>query len=83
MYILQIQILTSFHINILALGTGASYGIANVLLSKLDENNQSNNKTETPEGNMTNSTSIFHFTINMDEASWIGMNMVMLIVPIN
>ena len=31
------QVLASFLINILALATGASYGIANVLLSKQDD----------------------------------------------
>ena len=77
------QILTSFLINILALGTGASYGIANVLLSKLEANNQTHNSTEIIENNILNRTSPFQFTINADEASWIGMDNIMQTIQIN
>ena len=77
------QILTSFLINILALGTGASYGIANVLLSKLEANNKTHNSTEIIESNILNRTSPFQFTINADEASWIGMDNIMQAIQIN
>ena len=60
------QILSSFIVNVVALGTGASYGIANVLVAKLDETEFHSNSTES-------SSDPFWFTINPDEASWIGM----------
>ena len=41
-----VQIFTSIILNILALGTGASYGIPNVLSTKLDAKECSNNGTE-------------------------------------
>ena len=60
------QILSSFIVNVVALGTGASYGIANVLVAKLDE-------TEFQTSNKSSSADPFWFTINPDEASWIGI----------
>ena len=65
--------------NILALGTGASYGIANVLLSKLEVNNDyrgmnMSNISENLTVNVSKTNeNIYHFMINSDEASWIGM----------
>ena len=41
-----VQILTSIILNILAIGTGASYGIPNVISTKLDANECSKNGTE-------------------------------------
>ena len=67
------QMLTSFLINILALGTGASYGIANVLLSQMEMKKKANyeNSSAIEDIGSTN-VSMFQFTINSDEASWIG-----------
>ena len=69
---LQIQIFTSILINILALGTGASYGIANVLYSKLEEHDFGNNSSEGSPKNTTQYGDRFDFTITMEESSWIG-----------
>ena len=68
------QMLTSFLINILALGTGASYGIANVLLSQMEMKKKANyeNSSTTIEDISSRNGSMFQFTINSDEASWIG-----------
>ena len=69
------QMLTSFLINILALGTGASYGIANVLLSQMEmkkKANYENSSTTIEDISSRNGKNMFQFTINSDEASWIG-----------
>ena len=67
------QMLTSFLINILALGTGASYGIANVLLSQMEMKKKANyENSSTIEDISSRNGSMFQFTINSDEASWIG-----------
>ena len=69
------QMLTSFLINILALGTGASYGIANVLLSQMEmkkKANYENSSTTIEDISSRNGQDMFQFTINSDEASWIG-----------
>lgn len=72
-FLLQKQISASFLINLLALGTGASYGIANVLLASMAEDKNSNdndiNETET---NATTEFGSWYFTVNSEEASWIG-----------
>ena len=65
--------------NILALGTGASYGIANVLLSKLEVNddyrglNMSNILDYLSFNVSKANDNVFNFMINSDEASWIGI----------
>ena len=73
LFLLQKQISVSFLINLLALGTGASYGIANVLLASMAEDKISNgngiNKTET---NITTEYGSWDFTVNSEDASWIG-----------
>ena len=68
------QMLTSFLINILALGTGASYGIANVLLSQMEMKKKANyeNSSTIEDISSRNGQNMFQFTINSDEASWIG-----------
>ena len=68
------QMLTSFLINILALGTGASYGIANVLLSQMEMKKKANyeNSSTIEDISSRNGQDMFQFTINSDEASWIG-----------
>ena len=66
------QVLSSFLVNVLALGTGASYGIANVMLSKLDEAEFHSNITEISATNSSGNTDRFSFTISSDEASWIA-----------
>ena len=67
------QMLTSFLINVLALGTGASYGIANVLLSQMEMKKKANyENSSTTEDIGSRNASMFEFTINSDEASWIG-----------
>ena len=67
------QMLASFLINILALGTGASYGIANVLLSQMEMKKKANyENSSTIEDINSRNGSMFQFTINSDEASWIG-----------
>ena len=67
------QMLTSFLINILALGTGASYGIANVLLSQMEMKKKANyENSSTLEDIGSRNVSMFQFTIDSDEASWIG-----------
>ena len=67
------QMLASFLINILALGTGASYGIANVLLSQMEMKKKANyENSSTIEDIGSRNVSMFEFTINSDEASWIG-----------
>ena len=71
------QMLTSFLINILALGTGASYGIANVLLSQMEMKKKANyENSSTIEDIGSRNVSMFQFTINSEEASWIGMPIV-------
>ena len=72
-FLLQKQISASFLINLLALGTGASYGIANVLLASMAEDKISNgNGTNKPETNTTTEYGSWEFTVNSEEASWIG-----------
>ena len=67
------QMLASFLINILALGTGASYGIANVLLSQMEMKKKANYENSSAiEDIGSRNVSMFQFTINSDEASWIG-----------
>ena len=61
-------------INILALGTGATYGIANVLLAALDEGkSNSSNSNNLTQSNVTREYGPWHFTVNSGEASWIGI----------
>ena len=69
------QILSSFIVNVVALGTGASYGIANVLVARLDETEFATNKSSRADP--------FWFTINPDEASWIGITSRIFSLDIN
>ena len=72
-FLSQNQISASFLINLLALGTGASYGIANVLLASMAEDTNSNgNGTNKTEKNVTTEYGSWDFTVNSEEASWIG-----------
>ena len=74
LYIFQKQFSASLLINILALGTGATYGIANVLLAALDEGKSStSNANNLTQSNVTREHGPWHFTVNSGEASWIGM----------
>ena len=72
----RIQLLTSFIINILALATGASFGIANVLISDLQSapNNDSITKTRNDSSYVPSTTieDIFSFHINRQESTWIA-----------
>ena len=72
----RIQLLTSFIINILALATGASFGIANVLISDLQSvpNNDSIIKTRNDSSYFPSITKedIFSFHINRQESTWIA-----------
>ena len=61
-------------INILALGTGATYGIANVLLAALAEGkSDSSNPNNLTQTNLTREYGPWHFNVNSEEASWIGI----------
>ena len=61
-------------INILALGTGATYGIANVLLAALAEGKSNlNNADNQTQSNAIEENGPWYFTVNSGEASWIGM----------
>ena len=71
-FVLQRQIFTSILINILALGTGAGYGIANVLYCKLEEHDLGNSSSEGNPKNIIQHGDRFDFTITMEESSWIG-----------
>ena len=77
------QMLTSFLINILALGTGASYGIANVLLSQMEMKKKANyeNSSTIEDISSRNGQDMFQFTINSDEASWIGNTIIYIVIP--
>lgn len=82
------QVLSSFLVNVLALGTGASYGIANVMLAKLDaaefiNNSNSSNITGDLATNKSRCTDPFWFTITSDEASWIGINMIDILLNLD
>ena len=73
-YIFQKQISASLLINILALGTGATYGIANVLLAALAEGkSDSSNLNNLTQSNETQEYGPWHFNVNSGEASWIGI----------
>ena len=67
------QILASVIINIIALGTGASYGIANVLVAELETAKNATIST-TDVIAIKNGSDPFHFTIDSDQASWFGKN---------
>ena len=61
-------------ISILGLGAGATYGIANFLLAALAEDkSHSFNHINLTHSNATKEYGPWHFTINSEEASWIGM----------
>ena len=68
------QVLTAVLINILALGTGASFGIVNVLISKLVESNPADKKSSlvVTSCNTTEQKLPLIFTIDTNEASWVG-----------
>ena len=56
----------------MALATGASYGISNVLLSKLEENDPAGKSSLFSASNKTEPNAPFIYTIDANEASWIG-----------
>ena len=69
----QKQISASILINILALGTGASFGIANVLFASITEDEISNvNGTNQVETNSSTKNGIWDFKVSSEEISWIG-----------
>ena len=72
----RIQLLTTFIINILAIGTGASFGISNVLISELKDTFQNNSLEEVNETSPFHSSirqeDIFSFKINVQESTWIA-----------
>ena len=72
-------------INILALATGASFGIVNVLISKLVESNPAadNSSLVVTSCNKTEQEFPLIFTIDTNEASWVGecKNQVSFVCP--
>ena len=60
-------------INILALGAGASFGIANVLFASIAEDKISNrNDINQNDTNTSTKNGIWDFKVNSEEISWIG-----------
>ena len=72
----SIQLLTTFIINILAVATGASFGIANVLISDLQPLAK-NDSSAVSNGNSSldaiiHKEDVFTFTIDVQESTWIA-----------
>ena len=68
----RIQLLTTFIINILAAATGASFGIANVLISELQSRPTNNTNTNLTVDTIVLKEDVFSFTINVQESTWIA-----------
>ena len=71
----RIQLLTSFIINILAIGTGASFGLSNVLISELKADPQDDSVAEETNLNLNatvHQKDFFAFNINVQESTWIA-----------
>ena len=65
--------MASILINILALGAGASFGIANVLFASIAEDKIYNvNGTNQAKTNTSTKNGIWDFKVNSEEISWIG-----------
>ena len=69
----RIQLLTTLIINLLAVATGASFGIANVLISDLQsKESQNNNSLQNSTVNRIQKGDIFSFSIDVQESTWIA-----------
>ena len=67
------QIITSLFINLLAFGSGAGFGLTNVLLTDFDISEDNNSTIESPRfASWANDSTLFAFKLHSGQLSWIA-----------